>query len=223
MLVGVVVVLIAATVVITLAVSHGGGGKNQAALPTPAPTRFGIPSPQPAVSATATRDGVMVLPPPSRTAANGVPLGFPHTTEGAVSAVVRWDSLVVPVNEAREIDVLQTISTQHYLQTDLPGIEKSYQGKTLPSGAWATVTPVGVKVLSADDARVVVALLDSMQVGTAQGLANTFFRTSSNTMVWSGSDWRQDAIADAPATLGTPRSNSPADLSAAGWEEFQIG
>jgi hypothetical protein len=223
MLVGVVVVLIAATVVITLAVSRGGGGKNQAAPPTPVPTQFGIPSPQPAVSATATQDGVMVLPPPGRIAANGVPLGFPHTPEGAVSAMVRWLPLAVPDNEAREIDVLQTIGSQAYLQTEIPSVQHDYQGQTLPPGAWITFTPIGVKVVSASAGQVTVAILNSVQGGNSQGLQNALIATAADRMVWSGNDWRLDGVGDVPASLKNPKVNDPVEIRADGWEEFQLG
>jgi len=165
----------------------------------------------------------MVLPPPARTAANGVPLGFPHTTEGAVSAIVRWESLVVPVNEAREVDVLRTIASQKFIQNDLPLIQEDYREHTLPPGAWLTITVVGVKVLSASSDQVVVAVLDSTEFGTAQGDVHTGFRTASSHLVWSGGDWRVNANDDVPATLGVPASTDPAAVRAAGWEEFQLG
>ncbi|WP_091286192.1 hypothetical protein [Parafrankia sp. CH37] len=213
--------LVAITVILTLVVT--GGDDDEAPTP-PAPTRFGIPSPQPVVSPTTGMSSEpLILPRPARTAANGVPVGFPHTTDGAASAIVRWNSLIVPVNESREVDVLRTIGSQHLIASAIPEIQEEFRGQTMSPDLWATIITLGVKIVSASDDQVVVALLDSMEVGDARGPVKTVFRTASHLLVWFEDDWRLDTIEDAPIELRTPTSNDPAQIRAAGWEEFRLG
>jgi len=219
-----VVILIAATVGITLAVSGGGGGGPTATRSSaPAPTRFGIPSPQPARSSTADPTAPLLLPHPARTASNGVPLGFPHTPEGAASAIVRWDSLLVAGDENRQLDALRTVSTPRFTQKEVPAIQEDYRKNPLLPGAWAIATPLGVRILSAENDRVDVAIARSIQVGDVRGALNTVYSTGLNHLLWLDGDWRLDDVTEAPGDLRNPSSNDPRDVLAAGWKEFQLG
>jgi len=216
--------LVAVTVVVTLTVARGGGHKSQVTPATAAPTRFGIPSPQPATSTTSAQSGVMVLPPPARTAANGVPLGFPHTTEGAVSAEVRWLPFVAPGDEARQTDVLTTIGTPHFLSTYLAEFQREYHEETNHPGFWSVFTPVGQKVLSTSQDTVVAVVLTAVQVGDATGKTGSFYQRYSLKLVWVDEDWRfDDFVLDIPDGLSVPSSSSPEQIRASGWEEYQLG
>ncbi len=216
------VVIIAVTVGITLAASGGRRGPSGGTA-APAPTRFGIPSPQPARSPTADPAAPLLLPHPARTAANGVPLGFPRTPEGAASAVVRWDPLLAPADEARQLDAIRTIGSPQFIQKEIPVLQEGYRKQPPQPDAWAISTPLGVQVTSADADRITVAILRSLQVGDSTGAINTVYSTGSSHLIWSGEDWQLDDVTDAPTSLKKPSSSDPRDIVAAGWKEFQLG
>ncbi|MCK9897413.1 hypothetical protein [Frankia sp. AgB32] len=214
-------VLIATTVGITLAVT-GSGDHTQTAAPTPAPTRFGIPSPQPARTPTA--PGPILLPHPARTAPNGVPLGFPHTPEGAASAAIRWSPLTVPAGEDRQIGVFRTIETDKAFARDAAALHADYRAHPPAADDWSTNTPVALRILpTADARRATVAVLATLQVGNSTGVTSTRPWQSAFYLVWQDGDWHLEDIEDVPDSLKVSSSSDPEKYLTAGWEEFQLG
>lgn len=220
---GAVVVLVVVTVVLTLAVADDP--RNTAEKPppgTPAPTRFGIPPPQPGPTTAPAQDDVLVLPAPARTASNGVPLGFPHTTAGAVSAAVRWHPLLVPGQEARQLDVFQTVATPSFYATHGPEMREGYRLSTAPPGRWYTFTPLAHKVISASADEVDVAIFYTAQRGEAGEAEKTVYLLEGPRLVWTGEDWRLDGFFDIPEDLRNPQSNDPRAIDDAGWKEYRL-
>ncbi|WP_133150585.1 hypothetical protein [Frankia canadensis] len=220
-----VVVLIAATVGVTVALTGGGDGSHPAAAPpsAPAPTRFGIPSPQPGRSATADPTAPLLLPHPARAASNGVPLGFPHTPDGAASAAVRWTSLILPTGEDRQLDVFRTIETAAAYTRDAPTLREGYREHPLAADFWSTATPLACGVTSTEDADgVSVSVLATLQVGDATGVTGSSLWANEFHLVWQGDDWRLDDIKDVSKTHPLPSGNSRDEYQASGWREFQL-
>ncbi|CAO5193442.1 Integral membrane protein [Frankia sp. AiPs1] len=218
------VVLIAATVGITLTVADDDHGHSSASTPPPsAPTRFGIPSPQPARPATTSPNDPMLLPHPTRTAANGVPLGFPHTPEGAASAAVRWAPLILPSGENHQIDVFKTIDTKKAFSRDSAIIHEDYRTNSPAVDEWYTATPVALRILSKKDAnKVTVAVLTTLQGGTSAGTTNAVPWGREFYLAWQDNDWHLDDLEDLPGSLKISSSIDPSKYLAAGWEAFQL-
>ncbi len=223
----VLVAVIAVTVLVTRALSGsdgdgGGATANPMPSPTSAPTRFGIPSPQPNATATSP-GGPLALPRAGRIAPNGVPLGFPHTTDGAVSAAIRWEPLLVPVEERRQIDIVRTVGTQSLQDQLIPELQANYASQPPRAGSWFTSTPLGYKIVNSDVDRVTVALLVLREGGTSAGPAFSKFDKTADVLAWVDGDWRWDDGIDAPGALGLPSTSDPARIKAAGWEVFTVG
>lgn len=224
LLAAVVVLLVAAAVGITLAVTGGGKNRSHGATPAPPPTRFGIPSPQPARSATADPSAPLLLPRPARTAANGVPLGFPYSIEGAVSAIVHWIPMTMPGDEKRQLDALRTVGTRQYIKNEIPILHEDYQKNPVAAGTWVVGTPVAYQLISGLDVdRITVAMLTVLQAGNATGTTKTDLWANDFRLLWQDGDWHLDLVEDPPASVTLPPSIAPEMYRKHGWKDFQIG
>ncbi|CAO5155741.1 putative GerMN domain-containing protein [Frankia sp. AiPs1] len=203
-----------------LQASQGAAGPSAIASPSAQPSPPPVSASQPAVSPAPA--AAPTLPRPARTGPGGLPLGFPRSTAGAVSALVRWDPFLAPADEARQVAGLRAVGTARFVAQDVPQVQAGYRADPLPAGAWAKTTPLGVKVISADQNQVTVALLDSMVAGVGQGPTSTVYTRTTNRLVWSGADWQLDAITGPPAQLRDPASDKPKDIVAAGWDGFHL-
>lgn len=220
---GAVVVLVVVTVVLTLAVADDPQNTAEKPPPgTPAPTRFGIPPPQPGPTTAPAQDDVLVLPAPARTAPNGVPLGFPHTTAGAVSAAVRWHPLLVPGQEARQLDVLQTVATPSFYATYGAKLREGYRRSTDPPGRWYTFFPLACRVLSESEDEVQVGVYYSAQAGQGNDITEPSFLPFVYRMAWAENDWRVGEFLEVPEELTKPGTNDPRALRDAGWKEYRL-
>lgn len=220
---GAVVVLVVVTVVLTLAVADDPQNTAEKPPPgTPAPTRFGIPPPQPGPTTAPAQDDVLVLPTPARTAPNGVPLGFPHTTAGAVSAAIRWHPLLVPGQEARQLDIFQTVATPSFYASYTPELRGGYRRSTEPPDRWYTFSPLAHKVMSARVDEVDVAIFHAVQRGGGGEAESTVYLLEALRLVWTGEDWRLDGFPEIPDDLRNPESNDPRAIRDAGWEEYRL-
>ncbi|MCK9923586.1 hypothetical protein MXD61_17210 [Frankia sp. AgPm24] len=219
-----VVLLVAAAVGITLAITGDGKSRSHGPTPAPPPTRFGIPSPQPARSATADPSAPLLLPRPARTAANGVPLGFPDSTEGAVSAIVHWTPIIMPGDENHQLDVLRTIGTRQYIKNEIPALREDYQKNPVAADTWVVGTPVAYQLISGLDAdRITVAMLITLQTGNAAGTTKTEVWANDYRLLWQEGDWHLDLVEDPPKSVTLPPSIAPGVYRENGWKDFQIG
>jgi hypothetical protein len=221
------IVVIAATVLLTRSLSGNGGersGPASAPAAPLAPSRFGIPSPSVTATATATSPAneVLVLPAPTTYTGNSIPLGFPDTTAGAVSAMVRWAPLMAPDNEDRETDVLRTISTARYFAAFQPELHKEYVQLRPPTNFWVTSTPHAYRIMSTGSGRIVFMLLLALQAGDNTGVLQSMHEADSFSLVWTGTDWRLDGLPDTPSGVSAPDPKNLPAVLAAGWREFQL-
>ncbi|CUU60863.1 hypothetical protein Ga0074812_1497 [Parafrankia irregularis] len=193
-----------------------------------APTRAGQEQPRTPTSTPALSDdpeaALPVLPPGNTITDNGVPLGFPHSTSGAVSAAVRWTSLLLPRTEADQAEILTTIATPSYLLQRTAGtlLDHVYAPPDLAPGSALFFRPLGTHLLATDPDQPVIAVLHASRVS---GTRRPTVLVGSVTweLVWDGDDWR---LADLHPTLPSaglrvPETDSPAAVTAAGWDRFR--
>ncbi|TCJ36568.1 hypothetical protein [Parafrankia sp. BMG5.11] len=167
-------------------------------------------------------DGQMLLPPARTFADNGVPLHFPHTTAGAVSAAVRWSQMVMPRDPADQTGIFAVIATRGYLTRAEGIVDDGYSPPHLPPDGALFFRPLGARILSAEADRTTVALLHTSRVATSATPTPPLIGTVTWTLTWTDGDWRLDDIHPTPpsARLRLPISDSPAAVTAAGWDRF---
>jgi hypothetical protein len=158
-------------------------------------------------------------PEPSRVLA-GVPVGYPHTREGAILAVAQYQQAFADTSILRPGALrkrIQTVATPDFAQTMLeansPGTERLARG-ALGAGVRAGVrtmyvgVPVGYRVLRYSPARTRVLTWGFTLVGNAAALEPAaYFGTARTELIWTDGDWR---IASTSASFGpTPRLVTP--------------
>ncbi|WP_018504997.1 hypothetical protein [Parafrankia discariae] len=154
---------------------------------------------------------------------NGVPLGFPHTTTGAVSAAVGWISLLMPRSDADQTDIFATIATPDYLQRTEGVVDDGYQPPDLPAGSALFFRPLGTQVLTTQPDHTTIALLYASRVSGDHTPSAPLVASVTWELLWTGDDWRLDNIHPTPASarLRVPSSDSPAAVTTAGWDRFR--
>lgn len=156
-------------------------------------------------------------------AQNGVPLSFPHTTTGAVSAAVGWISLLMPRGDTDQADVFATIATRDYLQRTEGVVDDGYRPPDLPAGSALFFRPLGARVLTTQPDHATIALLYASRVSGKPTPSEVRVASVTWELFWIGDDWRLDDIHPTPASarLRVPASDSPAAVTAAGWDRLR--
>lgn len=174
--------------------------------------------------------GPLILPPPARTE-RGVPLGYPHSTEGAISAAARYTEAAVTLDadQARTVGKLAAAPSYLSAADDFAanvGVARSQLGvpATGPTrGAYLTYQAKAYLVLDATPDRVEVWVL-----GTADGAgpatggeSNTGPSIARHVVVWAEDDWRltDDAPTDAPPAAPEPGTSQAYEQ---GWRDCAI-
>lgn len=174
--------------------------------------------------------GPLILPTPARTV-RGVPLGYPHSTEGAISAAAHYTEAAVTLDANRARTVGELAGAPSYLSAadDFAanvGVARTQLGvsATGPTGsAYLTYQAQAYLVLDATPDRVEVWVL-----GTADGAGPSTggdSRTGPSiarlVMVWVEGDWR---LTDNPPTDAPSAAPEPATPKAyaQGWRDCAI-
>lgn len=174
-------------------------------------------------------DGPLILTPPTRTR-RGVPLGYPHSTEGAISAAARYSEAIVTLDVERARTVARLAAAPSYLTavddfaTNTANARKNLgvaaAGPT--RGAFLTYQARGYRVMDAAPDRAEVWVL-----GVAEGAGPATDGAGQGgpsiarlTVVWVGGDWK---FTDGDDTR-IPRAPQPGSAEAyeEGWRDIAI-
>jgi hypothetical protein len=215
-----------------VAIATGGDGSPTArsersvapsSSPSPTPTAAGIWTPPP-VSA-----GPLLLPKPARTT-RGVPVGYPHTTKGAISAAAHYTETAVGLDADRARSVGDVAGAPSYLDAakDLSrSVVVARQNLGVPEdgptrGAYLRLQARAYRVTDATPDRVVVSILGTAEGAgpTTGGQGRSSPSVASHTLVWVQGDWRIAGEGD-PASSRVPEPGSTQAYEE-GWRDLAI-
>lgn len=154
---------------------------------------------------------------------HGVPVGWPHTQQGAVAAVAAYGEALndprVLFSRDRRSAVVKAIGTPRYIRTfqgsggraldELSRTNAIAQG--IAQGAQTVFfgVPLSYRVNSYTPARAVITNWSVGVVGNDTGSAPTAtWQTTTTAVVWSDGDWKVDVV-DSSSEGPTPRLESP--------------
>ncbi|MEX5713817.1 hypothetical protein AB1484_38010 [Parafrankia sp. FMc6] len=139
-----------------------------------------------------------------------------------MSAAVRWSQMVMPRDPADQTGIFAVIATRGYLTRAEGIVDDGYSPPRLPPGGALFFRPLGARVLSAEADRATVALLHASRVSPSATPTPPLIGTVTWTLTWIDGDWHLDDIHPTPpsARLRLPTSDSPAAITAAGWDRF---
>lgn len=166
-----------------------------------------------------------------RRAVNGVPVGFAHSREGAVAALLNYGAALgdprVMLDARRRTQVLAVIATSTYASTFRRGASAFEEarrgplGRGLAAGAQTAylASPIAYRVVSYTPDRAVVEGWGVAVVGNDQAVKpQAAWATTLTTARWQRGDWRIDAVrsTDGPTPALAPgqRPSSPGDFLA---------
>ncbi len=225
-------VVVASTVVVTLLVVDHAPPRSAAAPPpdrmhgdtrsTPEPAT-GIWT-MPPVSA-----GPLILPRPTGTE-QAVPVGFPHSTEGAISAAAHYAQAAVGLDIERARTLGAVAAAPSYLDASRDFARGAQSARaTLGltpgqplAGAYLTFTAQAYRVSDATPDRVRLALLGRVDAGgpATHGQGRTSHVATSYTLVWAEGDWRIAGDGD-PLSAAVPLPRSPRAYQE-GWRDLAL-
>lgn len=231
--VGALVLVVAATVTLTLLVVDDGQ-------PGPAPARpqgrehtSTSSDPQsgtgiwtmPLVSA-----GPLILPPPTGTA-QGIPVGFPHSTEGAISAAAHYAEVSVGLDVDRARALGEVAAAPSYIDAPPDFVRAVRSARTglglspdgASNGAYLTFEAQAYRVADATPALVDVAVLGRVDgAGPAtQGQGRGGPTATSYTLVWANGDWH--FAGDGTSLSGQPPTPRSPQAYDEGWRDLAMG
>jgi hypothetical protein len=245
-----VIVLAAAVVLLAgIVVSLVAGGSGDGADPSPAPTGSpagndnGGPDDDPGY------DPAETTQPPSDYAApdewvqlptgsgmeEGLPVGFPQTSEGAVAMVVSstrtgwtWDvaqaesGARVYVNADEREDALAMVDGSVRAVREYVGIA---QNGPIPEGAALNAAPIGVQWEELEDGSVRVSTLTRVTFTPGGGEPTTnHLHTTVNDAVWEDGDWQVHSVpAEVVQDVTDPADIGSEEFNSLGWIAIQEG
>jgi hypothetical protein len=239
-LLGVIGLVLVALVLTAIVTSSGNNSKSS-------PTAGNSPAPQPGTSgqaaptptATADTDGgdfvgpdTWVQLPKGTDTANGLPVKFPHTDQGAAAmevAAIRASWNLDPntiINAVETYSVPDEVGQSKALASQAAAGNRQSAGMPtsgpLPSGAAYNAVPIGVQWTEQDANHVKVSLDIRLVTNAGNGAKDQIQLISTTAMaVWTADDWKDASVPPGrqipPADLGTPAFN------ANGWKAIQEG
>jgi hypothetical protein len=231
---GALVPVVAATVILTLLVVHDGQPPSAPATPpgSQCPGSGSAAEPEagiwtiPPVSA-----GPLILPQPSNTT-RGIPTGFAHSSEGAISAAAHYAEASVGLDVDRARALGDVAGAPAYIDAPhdfVRAVRSARTGLGLsradgpPTGAYLTFEAQAYRVADATPVRVDVAVLGRVDgAGPAtQGQGRGGPTATSYTLVWDDGDWR---LAGAGTSLsGPPPAPRSPQAYDEGWRDLAMG
>lgn len=174
--------------------------------------------------------GPLVLPQPTG-AEQAVPVGFPHTTQGAISAGAHYAQAAVTLDVDRARALGRVACAPSYLDAAgdfVRAVRSARAGLGLPSdgaanGAYLTFEAQAYRVADATPVRVDVAVLGRVDgAGPAtQGQGQGGPTATSYTLVWVDSDWH--LAGDGAPPSGRPPTPRSAQAYDEGWRDLAMG
>lgn len=168
------------------------------------------------------------LPNPE-TVKNGVPVGYPHTTKGAVAAAARYLQSMNPLASPKKLDKYVETS---YVKRDQEKGKKEYRNmgretrKTLdapqkgpvPESFIATIDPKSYIVYPRSGGQVEVWILAKMDRARSGKPAETDTDAWPSIMEWSDGDWKETMkYASEKPKVAEPNTTKAAE---AGWKQL---
>ncbi len=229
---GALVLVVAATVVVTLLVVNQEPRSVTTAPETrDSPGSSGLPEPgtgiwtMPPVAA-----GPLILPRPTGTQ-QGIPIGFPRSTEGAISAAAHYAEASVGLDLERARALGEVAGSASYIDAPRDFVQAvrstrtalglSRQGAT--EGAYLTFEAQAYRVADATPVRVDVAVLGRVDgAGPAtQGQGQGGPTATSYTLVWVDGDWH--LAGDGTPLSGPPPAPRTPRAYDEGWRDLAMG
>ncbi|HEX5878465.1 MAG TPA: hypothetical protein VF468_09110 [Actinomycetota bacterium] len=174
--------------------------------------------------------GPLILPPPAGTA-RGVPVGFPHTVPGAISAAARYAETAVGLDETRARTVGEVAGAPSYpsaaddfahgvrIASSTLGVQPGDAG----IGAYLTFQARAYRVVDAGADRALIHVLgiaDGAGPATS-GQGRQAVSVAAYTMVWADGDWKIDGGTDLEEPQPLPAPGS-AQAYERGWRDLAI-
>lgn len=228
----IVLVLVAALVVVAVSGDDSGDSK------TAAPPEQTTAAPEPTTTLPAD-DGDYVAParyvklPNGRGDANGLPVKFPHTPEGATAMLVASARNAWSFDAATVRAGILTYASAEYRDAmaasakDGAAGNREYAGipatGEIPAGASLTAWPIGVKWSSAGSDTVdAVILLRVTHTAKAGVEPTTTLVVSPARAVWESGDWKVQPT-DPTQNIPDPVDLGTAEFNEDGWKAIQEG
>lgn len=192
--------------------AHAGGAPSRASVPTEGATGLGV---------------IHLVQ--GSTLINGMYLGFPHTTIGAISAAVEYMTQLGTLEPDRAAAVARLAADTTYTTAQNDAATGAINDRralgladtgALPPGASLQIEPVEYQLRDVAPDHALVLLLSDLSTSTPTGGAKTQLAVFPMSMRWNAGDWKfgpLDASADWTALSATPGS---AAAQAHGWQEF---
>ncbi len=212
-------------------VAGSGGAHPAASAPatarTSAPAETAVPSGVPTASASSLGPIQLVR---GSTLINGMYVGYPHTTTGAISAAVEYVTEIgSTLDPDRAATVARLAADPSYTAAQNDAAQGAVGDRTsmglpssgaLPAGSSITVEPVEYQLRQVQPDRALVLLLADLSTSTATGGSQTHLAVFPLVMHYTAGDWKFlpfDNSANWAALSALPGS---ADAAAKGWAEF---
>lgn len=185
------------------------------------------PSPAAATSAGPTTGSTTptVLPTP-RDIEDGVPVGYPHTPEGAVAAIAHFYDIFDPLTpDAAEKQgrVIAVPREKNLLGLGLrDSSEKLRKQQQLPvdgesdDSTYYTSTSRAYQIRGASAGRVTVWLLSDVEV-SVRGVSRTHTEVTGSVMVWADGDWKLTQLREPAGTEPAEATPDTSEAAQAGW------
>ncbi|ONI48501.1 hypothetical protein [Streptomyces sp. IB2014 011-1] len=232
-LVAVVLVLVGALVVIAARGSDSDNGKPASVAPPTTATADPAP-----VETLPPDDGNYVAPaayvalPEGTEKVGDLPVGFPHTPEGAAAMAVTSARNAWSFDPAKIKEGILTYASARYRNPMAASAEDGAEGNRefagvpgtgpLPPGASLNAWPIGVKWTEAGSDTVNVLVLMRVTSVSKEGAEpKTSIVVVPGRSVWESDDWKGDATD--PNTLPAPTEIGTAKFNEDGWKAIQEG
>ncbi|TDT93347.1 hypothetical protein EDD99_8157 [Streptomyces sp. 846.5] len=239
-----VLVLVAVVIVLVCAVvslmARGSGHSSASQLPGPVLSPTVVPtSTASAAAPTSTASGTFVPPaqyvalPQASHTVDGLPMGWPHTPQGAIAMVVQhvtsnWTADPVADSKAARAYAPPGQADQQAADAaaGAQALRKAFglpATGPLPAGASFTAWPIGVqwKALDADTVQMSVLVRESSSPGTGQPAVTRVAVTTAMANWTTAGDWK--VIESPPTALPTPYDLGTSGFNDAGWIALQQG
>lgn len=174
--------------------------------------------------------GPLILPRPTGQQ-QGIPTGFPHTTEGAISAAAHYNEIIIGLDSQVAARVGEVAAAPSYLDAPrdmIQGVAVARRSLGLGTdpqapGAYLQFRSEAYRVLDATPNRVVVAVLGHVDAAgpATGGQGRTAVSAAAYAMVWVEGDWRIAADADTRSLRPLPQPHSPQAYEK-GWRDLAL-
>jgi hypothetical protein len=231
--VGALVLVVASTVTVTLLAVDDDRQRSAPATPQGRERKSTSSDPRPGTgiwTMPLISAGPLILPEPANTA-QGIPVGFPHSTEGAISAAAHYAEASVGLDVDRARALGEVAGSPSYIdapQDFAQAVRSARTGLGLPpygalNGAYLTFEAQAYRVADATPVLVDVAVLGRVDgAGPAtQGQGQGGPTATSYTLVWVDEDWH--FAGDGTSLSGQPPAPRSPQAYNEGWRDLAMG